>query len=139
MKIKEKLISLLKDWNSIEGIKPVNDKDIIESFIKFFWPDDEKEFVDMWITFEGDGSYFGKQISMEEDNRWEMKPDDLLSLEISHSQDKISVYTGNHHGFWTPEYIKLKRGDPYFLQLRESLYKRIADFTGLPLNFSIAI
>ncbi|SDZ81843.1 hypothetical protein SAMN05192529_102116 [Arachidicoccus rhizosphaerae] len=136
MTTKETLIEKIKEWQSIEGLKPVNDKGLIASFIDFMWPKDEKEFTDMWIEFNGDGSYFGKQLTMTEDARY-VRPDPLLNFEISYSTEQISIYDGNHNGFWTPEYIKLKRGDDSFLQLREAIYKRIGDFTGLKLDFNI--
>ena len=79
--------------------------------------DDERD-----ISFDGEGSYFGKQITLSYGSGvWVGDKD--LSFEISYSYEKISVYRKDHEGYWVPEYLSVSSGKhPEYRMLADVLF-----------------
>lgn len=100
----EPLIQYVKNWNSIDGLKPNNEPEFINEFIKLIanYPDDRE------VEFDGEGAYFGKQVTLRPFSYYGKGPREL-EFEMAYSPDYISIYTANHHGFWNPEYVKVDR------------------------------
>lgn len=116
----------IKAWKSVEGTKPCNEDFFIDEFIKFIRDfDDSRD-----ISFDGDGSYFGKQVTIQGDSVY--KPNPYLHFEISYSETKISIYTGRHEGYWTPEYVRMVINDPRFSELKNELFAFLYRIFGLP-------
>jgi len=120
------LIDYVDNWDKIEGVKPKNESEFIINFFKLLqnFPDDRE------ITFDGDGSYFGKQITLEPFSFYGKSPRQLR-FEIAYSKDRISVYTANHDGYWNPEFISIDNTKPEFTQLKSDLYKFLTRIFGL--------
>lgn len=118
----KELEKYLKNWFNLQGIKPKNEPEFIENFIKFISPDN---FENLQFNFDGDGSYFGKQISIQ---MYSFRTNTSLMFEICYSPNKISVYNGNHNGFWTPEYIELEKGNGNFSELQTKITKLLIHF-----------
>lgn len=92
-------------WKSIEGIKPKNEPEFINGFLELLQTlEDDRD-----ISFDGEGSYFGKQVTLSYGAGVWVR-DRELSFEICYSRDTISVYRADHDGFWVPEYLYLKSG-----------------------------
>lgn len=119
------LKTYIDNWRKIEEIKPKNEPTFIEMFIEFLnGVDDERD-----ISFDGDGSYFGKQITVIQN--WPYGSDRGYGFEISYCSKIISVYTAAHDGYWTPEFIKLEIGEPYFDELKKALHDTMYKLFGL--------
>jgi hypothetical protein len=121
----EYLKKYIEKWRK-EKLKPCNEVEFIEGFIKMLNSD---EYL-LDCEFDGDGAYFGKQIIIAYCPH--IRGDRDLSFEIAYSNDKISVYTANHNGFWQPEYLKLESGQARFNDVKEPLFKVLYRFFGLP-------
>jgi hypothetical protein len=104
----QQLIAYIDKWNAIDGVKPCNEKEFIDLFYKLFLDYDDRE-----IEFNGEGSYFGKQVTLMPDRTWG-KTHRNLRFKVAYSMDKISVYSANNEGFWCPEFIRLTKGDNEF-------------------------
>lgn len=119
------LSDYISEWNKSED-KPSNEKVFIDEFIKLLdnFPDERE------VEFDGDGSYFGKQVTLLPFSYYG-KPDRNLSFEVAYRQDQIRVYTAHHHGFWNPEYINIHAADEDFNRLKESLYNMLKNVFGL--------
>ena len=122
MKILSEYIS---NWKQIEGIKPINEPIFIEEFSKML---PQIETCD--ISYNGDGSYFGQEVSIIFGS-YGMNIDRNLCFEIAYSQTEIRVYDGNHAGYWTPEYLSLKKGQENFDVIKELLFSNLIRLFGL--------
>lgn len=115
----------ISDWLAIDNIKPKNEDFFIDNFILFIRGiDDCNDF-----QFEGDGSYFGKQVSITKDRPYTHRQ--LLSFEICYNGNNISIYTGNHNGFWTPEFVNMDSKHLRFKELKCALHDTIYKLIGL--------
>ena len=131
---KEENINALKEYINLfqlmlnNGESIIQNKDeIIDIFIQFFNNiEDEND-----VEFEGDGSYFGKQINIMY-NRYSYNRNSIF-IEIAYSYDKISIYTAEHNGFWVPEYIKIDKSHKRFKELQNSLYDLLRKVFGVPI------
>ena len=56
------LSDYISHWKSIEGIKPKNDKLFIDEFCVLLSKTDNND-----ISYDGEGSYFGNQVSIKFD------------------------------------------------------------------------
>ena len=122
----EKLKNYIQNWSKIEGIKPCNENEFIDEFIKLITSlDDERD-----ISFDGEGSYFGKQITLHL-NSGVWVGDPLIYFEIAYSQSEIRVYRANHSGFWTPEYISMSSKHPRFEEIKNPLFELLKRVFGL--------
>lgn len=127
----EKLKEYIENWISIEGLKPCNEELFINEFINLLNTiDDDRD-----ISFDGEGSYFGKQITLHW-NSGVWVGDPLINFEIAYSQSSISVYTANNHGFWTPEYLSMTSKDARFDEVKTALFKLLYRVFGLPENIN---
>ena len=90
----------INNWNSLE-IKPENEYVFIDLFVDYLGSIDNHSDV----HFEGEGAYFGKQVSVYKDRNY--MGDNTFNFEIAYDKNHIRVYTGNHNGFWTPEYMDI--------------------------------
>jgi len=122
----ENLKEYIKNWTIIEGNKPCNEDLFINEFIDLITNlSDDRD-----VTFDGDGSYFGKQVTLHL-NSGVWIGDPLVYFEIAYSQTQISVYKANHEGFWVPEFISMYNGHPRFEELRNALLKLLYKVFGL--------
>lgn len=121
----EDLKKYIKEWNYFEGIKPQNDTNFIKMFIDFISKIDDSNDIE----FDGDGSYFGKQVSIVYNRHYNC--DFYLNFEVAYYKSKISVYSGKHNGFWTPEFIIIDSEHEFFEQLYSQLHKTLLWAFGL--------
>lgn len=109
----------IKNWNSVQygEVKPKNDSEFINLFISFLQDIAQEED----LSFDGEGAYFGKQVTInhERNSRYS---DTLICFEIAYDSENIRVYTSNHHGYWTPEYIALSILHEDFDRLKTALF-----------------
>jgi len=92
-------------WHKQEGQKPVNDKQFINDFIEFMKSKDKDHY-----EFDGENYYCGfTAIVYDENPNYCMGRS--LAFEFAYNKDFVKVFTANHNGFWTPEYIDLKGDD----------------------------
>ena len=80
------------------------------------------------VTFDGEGSYFGKQVTISKDTNYRISN---YGFEIAYSDNHIRVYTSNHHGFQVPEFIDLYDKDEDFKELKELLNTKLKELLGL--------
>ncbi len=121
----DKLKEYIKEWRAIIGIKPMNDVVFIEGFCTLLNGLETED-----LSFYGDGAYFGKQVIIEYNNNYRY-PDGDLRFEVAYSKEQIRVYTASHEGFWTPEYIRLCKGDEHFEKVKDTLYSNLIRLFGL--------
>lgn len=122
----ELLTKNITDWNSIEGVKPLNDKSFIDTFLICLKDADYEDFC-----FDGDGSYFGKQITWSVGSGNWIKLDRNLNFEIAYSESEIRVYSANNNGYWVSEYISVTKGDAFFEDVYSTLRDKLLDIFGL--------
>lgn len=101
----DNLIAYIKNWNEIDGIKPCNEETFIKEFLNLInnYPDE------MEVTFDGEGAYFGKQVTLEPFSYYGRPPIDLR-FEVAYSKTLLKVYSANHNGFWYPEFLSIEKG-----------------------------
>lgn len=122
MNIEEYLIK----WKDIEGVKPKNEDEFITLFVEYLNSIDNPDDVD----FDGSGAYFGRQVTICKDLNYRIRP--MAYFEIAYDFEyTIRVYTARHEGYWTPEYIDLKIGEPRFNEVREALMNCLCRAFGL--------
>lgn len=126
----DRLRDYVRNWDKIKnGIFPVNEKEFIELFSYFLLNiEDERD-----VCFDGDGAYFGKQVTIQW-NSGVWRGDKDLTFEVPYCDRKIVVYTGNNEGFWVSPYIDLTPNDEYFYLIQTSLFKLLFRAFGLPEN-----
>lgn len=125
--IESGLEDYIAKWSSVDGVKPCNEQDFYELFTELLKSDlDAQDF-----EFDGDGSYFGKQVSLNVGSSYSYGFRNTLSFEIAYSNNLIRVYTGNHNGFWTPEYINMDNSDERFNHLKSVLFTKLQEVFGL--------
>lgn len=122
----KKLEKYLKNWHELSGIKPNNEIEFFNEFVNFISPEN---FENLDFEFDGDGSYFGKQFTISIYNNRQRGY--LLQFEVVYSQNKISVYTANNNGYWTPEYICIEKGVHFFEELQTKISKLLFHFFGI--------
>jgi len=115
----------LDKWHKAESPKPVNDEKFIADFIDFMKdkPADHYEFT-------GENHYCGYTAVVYEDNP-NYCMGRTLAFEFAYDSDFVKVFTANHNGFWTPEYISLK-GDSAKPML-EILFEKYKSWGGFVL------
>jgi len=123
-----KLEEYILNWKGINEIKPVNEDTFLYTFIDLLNTYDECREV----SFDGEGSYFGKQISFDVGSYYGGRG--LLDFEIAYSRDKISVYDGRNNGYWVPEYICLDNKDERFKDLKNALSDFLNKMFGMDFN-----
>jgi hypothetical protein len=121
----KQLSEYVSEWRT-KDLKPCNEKVFINEFIKLIdnYPDERE------VTFDGDGSYFGKQVTLEPFSFYG-RSDRNLAYEVAYSNSTIRVYNADHHGFWNPEFISMDSSHEDFTRLKDSLYKFLTTVFGL--------
>lgn len=121
-----KLIDYVDNWHKIEGIKPSNEPLFVLEFVELLknFPDERE------ITFDGEGAYFGKQVTIEPFSFYG-KSARQLAFEIAYSNDIIRVYNADHHGFWNPEFINMDKSNIDFEDLKRELFDFLTKIFGL--------
>ena len=120
----EKLISYVVNWKHEKGIKPCNEVEFINLFLEFI------STIDLDFTFNGDGAYFGKQITICRDNGYRCGYDEL-TFEIAYHSTKIVIYDGNNNGFWVPEYACILSSDTRFQEIKDAIFSLIKKHIGI--------
>lgn len=120
------LADYITNWKQLDGLKPSNEPIFIEWFIKLLenYPDDRE------VEFDGEGAYFGKQVTLKPFSFYG-RTSGVLDFEIAYHPDLISVYTAHHHGFWNPEYIKMDKSHNDFSYLHSCLINFLKTVFGL--------
>lgn len=119
----DRIIEYVGNWKSIPNIKPMNEPEFIELFLEFIADGDNLN-----IKFDGDGAYFGKQVSIT--RRFSFGYD-ILAMEIAYDSDQIAVYDGNNNGYWTPEYIHVTPNHPEFNKIKQAIFELLTTVFGL--------
>ena len=122
----DNLSTLVQRWKDVEGIKPQNDQKFIDAFSKCLIEADCEDF-----TFDGDGAYFGKQVTWEVDSQYRGSRDPHLNFEIAYSDKEIRVYDGRNNGFWVCEYISMNKDHLSFNCLKETLFQKLQEVFGI--------
>lgn len=120
------LIEYIDKWNAIEGVKPKNEPLFVVEFIKLLnnYPDDRE------VTFDGEGAYFGKQVTLEPFSFFGKSPRQLR-FEMAYSDTLIKVYTATHDGYWNPEYLSMGKDDVNFEDVKGEVFKFLHRVFGL--------
>ena len=124
----EALKEYIENWNAVDGIKPDNDEVFIKGFIKYLESEETKE-----VTFDGDGAYFGKQVSIQP--YYSYFPEQYQCYEIAYGDGKIVIYNGMHNGFWVPPYATLKEGDEYYDMVCKSFFNLLKKTFCIPEKY----
>ena len=122
----EKLKQYIRDWNAIDGIKPQNEPLFMFEFVKLLqnYPDERE------VEFDGEGAYFGKQVTLLPFSTWG-KQSNELNFEVAYDKSEIRVYSGRNNGFWWPEFIRITNVDPDFKPLYDVLIGFLKNVFGL--------
>lgn len=122
----KELIEYVDNWNAVQGVKPCNEQVFIEWFLMLIqnYPDYRE------VSFDGEGSYFGKQITLQPFTFWHRGPRQL-AFEVSYSKDEIRVYKADHNGFWQPEFIAMRADNKSFECLKTELFNFLTNVFGL--------
>lgn len=121
----QQLIDYVNDWNN-KDIKPSNEALFVLEFVKLLnnYPDDRE------ISFDGEGSYFGKQVTLEPFSFWGKSPRQL-AFEIAYCDTQIVVYKADHNGFWQPPFISMDQSNIDFEDLKNHLFTFLRKTFGL--------
>ena len=101
---RENLLKMTHEFNSGHEI---NQNDFFPDFLAYIDTLSSNDFV-----FNGEGSYFGKQITVIEDNYFARE--DLLCFEVAYDNTQIVIYTANHNGFWVKPYCTVNHDNTMF-------------------------
>lgn len=127
MKEVEDLKTYVRNWKDLEGCKPCDEAAFIAPFIKVLESADEGDF-----EFDGDGSYFGKQVTFRYGSYYSWGYTDIeLHFEIAYAKDQIRIYTAYHNGFWTQEYVNMTEHNPNFERLSQAIFTKLRGVFGL--------
>jgi ribonucleotide reductase beta subunit family protein with ferritin-like domain len=118
--MEQNLIEYIREWKT-NKIKPENEETFITLFLEFI------ENFDGHFQFDGDGAYFGKQIVISRHNMGY----DELTFEIAYSSNSISIYTGHHSGFWTPEFIQMTDSHSDFKKIKNAVVSLVKKQVGI--------
>lgn len=95
-----------------------------------FSPDKDKRD----IVFDGDGSYYGKQISIREGSSGRY-PQGTGVTEIEVAYDFVSghicIYDDNHNGFCIKPYLEIKYTHSEYSKLAAALHRMLSDYFGI--------
>ena len=108
--------------------------EMINFFHGFFlaYSDELKDYGD--IDFDGEGSYFGKQISIREGSGFgSFIKDEEVEIEIAYDfiSKHIVIYTDNHNGYYAPPFVEIKGTHSEYDKLSKALYRMLSKYFGL--------
>jgi hypothetical protein len=109
--------------------------EIIQFFIDFFksYTNSSKN-DNRDIEFDGEGAYFGKQISIREGSfTFGYPTTDATEIEVAYDfvAGNICIYTDNHNGFWVNPYLSIDATHSEYPKLKEALHKMLLDYFGV--------
>lgn len=113
--------------------KTQNDSKFIDFFLAFLNDNLDTDTSMIEVSFDGPGSYFGKQVTLTENAPFAYSRE--TCLEIAYNSNQLSVYTGRHDGFWVLEYLNLTSEHPEFLRVMKTLMNFLNERFGI-INFS---
>ena len=124
----EELKQYLLSWHQNPGQKPENEPAFVDNFIHLLKTlEDERD-----ITFDGDGSYFGKQVTLALNSYYRRAPEEeLLQFEIAYDQNTVRVYTARNEGYWVPPYLDMTIQHPKFIEVKTALFALLHKTFGL--------
>jgi hypothetical protein len=118
--IEKKLIQLIDSCST-------KSDDFTHTFIEFL-KNLEVEFVE----FNGDGYYWGKQITIDTvSTPFTTKG---VCFELEYSPSRIVVYTGLHNGYYPESYLNLQLGEYLFDELQMALSSLLSKVFGLDIK-----
>lgn len=124
------LESYVKNWESIEGAKPCNEKVFVDGFIDFLGSlDDVRD-----LEHEGNNYQEGQQLVICKDATY--SPNLNLHFEINYCPKFIKVYRANHDGYRVAEYLDMKRNHPRYSEVAISFYSKLFELWQLPRDLS---
>lgn len=111
-----------------------NSKEMIELFIELFdaYRNGILDIRD--VEFDGDGSYFGKQVSIEVNRSFGVHSQlNDIGVEVAYNlySGKIVIYTSLHGGFWAKPYIELDNTHSEYGYLAVSFRGMLKELFGL--------
>jgi hypothetical protein len=118
----DQLINYVVNWKN-DNSKPCNEVQFIDLFLEFINTNE------LYFTFDGDGAYFGKQITLCRDAGY--RGHDVLTFEVAYSATQLTIYDGNHNGYWTPAYVNILSTDARFNEIKNSIFTLIKTHIGL--------
>ena len=93
----------------VEKFKTNDNRFDHEIFINTFmaWLEAGIESDDIEIEFDGNGAYFGKQVTIKNSEHALYYDPHSLSFEIAYDINNIVIYTARHNGFWVNPYFSI--------------------------------
>jgi hypothetical protein len=126
------LSDYVKAWKATDDNekKPCNEDVFIDGFIEYLKTIEEP--ADM--RFCGTNDYGGLNVVVCKDENY--YPDINLSFEVNYGRNVfIKVYKANHNGYWTPEYLSMKRSHPRYDEVANAFHTQIFKVWELPFDF----
>lgn len=103
------LVELVKTFNP--SVDEESEQIFSTNFLKLFQECLIKCSEDVYIEFQGEGAYFGKQITLSFNGFYHMCNDPIeLNFEMAYdfSTEQFVIYRANHHGYWIPSFCSGK-------------------------------
>ena len=85
-----------------------------------------------FVEFNGEGSYWGKQIII--DTASTPFTSKGVCFELVYSPSQIIVYTGLHNGYYVESYLNLMLGEYLFDELQKALTSLLSKVFGLDIK-----
>jgi hypothetical protein len=111
--------------------------DMIKFFIDFFTAYTFSPKADKRdIEFNGEGAYFGKQITIREGSANRFGWNDIgevTEVEVAYdfTSGHICIYTANNDGFWVKPFLELKDTHSEYPKLKDALHRMLSDYFGV--------
>lgn len=106
------------------GVECTSNAYFFEAFLIYINSLDSNAF-----SFDGDGAYFGKQITVCE--KYPFKCDTDLDFEVAYSIDEIVVYSANHGGYYVIPYCTLLSCNEKFEEYSKRFFNILKNKFGL--------
>jgi hypothetical protein len=112
----------LKEWRG-QIVKPCNEESFIQFFKNLLMITDESD-----IEFHRNNCYDGKEISIVP-NRFYFGS--CISLDVVYCKDFLKVFTSEHNGYWTSEFISVNSDSTTFKDIQKILKQLLMKTFGL--------
>lgn len=96
------LLNFISKWEDSDKI--ANQSEFVDNFLVVMRRCDDEDF-----EFDGNGSYFGKQVTLRVGSYYNWDYNRSLGFEIAYDDNNIVVYTSNNDGYWVAPYIAVNR------------------------------
>jgi hypothetical protein len=85
------------------------------------------------IEFNGEGAYFGKQITIREGSTFGSINENSVEIEVAYdfTSGHIVIYTANHGGFWVKPFLEIKNTHSEYPALKAALHRMLTDYFGV--------